>query len=206
MTVRYEHLLKEIDRVKPKTIVEIGTWKGVRAQQLIARAMKYQDYVSYKGFDLFEDLTPEVKVEEFNGKTYTSVEEAAKNISKVTENYTLIKGNTRQTIKEFFGKRYKPTVDFIFIDGGHSFETIESDWNACKELMHKDTVVLFDDYYIGPQAKDYGSQKLLRQLCLDYHFPLSGDPPDKYVVDILEPGDTLSDGTTVNIVRVTKCQ
>ena len=40
-----------------------------------------------------------------------------------------------------------PQMDFIYIDGGHSLETIKNDWDYTKNLMHKGTIVLFDDYW-----------------------------------------------------------
>jgi hypothetical protein len=44
-------------------------------------------------------------------------------------------------------------MDLIFIDGGHSEETVGSDWANCEPLMHDQTIVYFDDYPrwgIGP--------------------------------------------------------
>jgi hypothetical protein len=41
-------------------------------------------------------------------------------------------------------------ADFIFIDGGHSFETISSDWKYTEELMGPGSVAIFDDYYTEP--------------------------------------------------------
>ena len=45
------------------------------------------------------------------------------------------------------------------MDGGHSLETIESDWNSLKELVSGTTTVLFDDYnkYTDGAETDFGS-------------------------------------------------
>jgi hypothetical protein len=39
-----------------------------------------------------------------------------------------------------------PRMDFIFIDGGHSEETVRSDWTWVSRCIGPDTVVIFDDY------------------------------------------------------------
>ena len=44
--------------------------------------------------------------------------------------------------------RYKP-VDFVWLDGGHSIETIRSDWENIKRCLTPDAVVFFDDYFEG---------------------------------------------------------
>ena len=33
------------------------------------------------------------------------------------------------------------------MDGGHSVETISSDWLCVQQLMHRNTTVIFDDYW-----------------------------------------------------------
>ena len=38
--------------------------------------------------------------------------------------------------------------DFIYIDGGHSFDTIQSDWENLSGFIKENTLIIFDDYYI----------------------------------------------------------
>jgi hypothetical protein len=52
--------------------------------------------------------------------------------------------------------------DFLFIDGGHSLATVSADWANVQPLLHRKSVVYFDDYPnwgIGPlvDAIDRGS-------------------------------------------------
>jgi precorrin-6B methylase 2 len=50
----------------------------------------------------------------------------------------LIRGNTKQTLTE-------PKVfDFVYIDGGHSYDTVIHDYSMVKDS----TVIVFDDYQI----------------------------------------------------------
>jgi len=66
--------------------------------------------------------------------------------------HTLILGDSTLTIPEFI-KNNKDNVkfDFIFIDGGHSYEVALADMTNCFELAHKDTVVALDDTVFNKQ-------------------------------------------------------
>jgi predicted O-methyltransferase YrrM len=73
--------------------------------------------------------------------------------------HTLIIGDSKKTVPEFTEKT-KEKFDLIFVDGGHEYETSYKDLMNCRELAHKDTVVIVDDtvftkeheqeYTIGP--------------------------------------------------------
>ncbi len=141
---RYHHLYDTIKSNHPKTILEIGVWNGKRGVEMLKEALKHQGEVDYYGFDLFEDLGETGYIEELSKMPPT--EDKVKTLLQTTKaNIHLYKGNTLKTLSEAVGKI--PKMDFIFIDGGHSVETIASDWKYVQELMHKDTVVIFDDYW-----------------------------------------------------------
>ena len=162
---RYEKMTQLIQQVKPKTILEIGTWSGDRAMQLVQDALQYQPEVHYIGYDLFEDATPETDREELNVKRHFSTEQVntrLENFRKKTRlnfSWELIKGNTRETLTP-------QVVDFAFVDGGHSLETIESDWEAVKNSK----MVVFDDYYLPdennliPDVEHWGANKIVERI------------------------------------------
>ena len=69
---RYAELYKLVDKYKPQTICEIGTWKGMRARKMLRHASYFHSNPHYIGYDLFDDATPELNEKEWNGKgTYT---------------------------------------------------------------------------------------------------------------------------------------
>ena len=72
-------------------------------------------------------------------------------------------------------------VDLIFVDGGHSEETIASDWYNVKQILTPDTVVIFDDYYIdaGDVMDGFGCNALIDSL-----------DRMRYDVEFLEPVDS----------------
>ena len=168
---RYNQLFKVIKFQKPKTIVEVGTWSGERALQLIQWALQYTDHVTYYGFDLFEDATPENDNKELNGKrTHPSAAEVSAMLQAAKDyglnfDFELHKGNTTYSL-------HVPdapwrTADFAFIDGGHSVDTIRSDYEALKACK----CIVFDDYYtpykngvIVPDTTKFGCNELAKTL------------------------------------------
>lgn len=163
---RYNQLLQLIDLFQPKSIVETGVWNGQNAIRMINQASKFGD-VSYTGYDLFEDGTPELDAKEFNVKHHnnkTAVLATILHNVQPQTNVHLIKGDTKKTLNR------QPCFDFAFIDGGHSIETIAHDFS---ELRGSDIIVL-DDYYTpdehgnGPDISKYGCNELLASNCLNY--------------------------------------
>lgn len=130
------------------TIVETGTWNGGRAIEMSLAAFEAVDTVHYRGFDLFEDATEETDKIELNIKPHNHTEAVSKRLAqfavKMKEagkkfTYRLYSGDTKETMKK---GRFND-VDFAYIDGGHSYDTVKSDYSFLEEVP----VVVFDDYY-----------------------------------------------------------
>ena len=156
---RYTQIPKLIEIFKPSSIVEIGTWSGWRAIQMSLSAFKYQNAVSYTGFDVFSNGTIELDEYEKNIKPHfsqKSIEMLLQFLQFVEPNfkYHLISGDTNKTLR--------PTVvDFAFIDGGHSVETIKNDFDN----LSKSRIILLDDYYTGPiDTSLYGCNKIIQNI------------------------------------------
>ena len=126
--------------------MEIGTWTGSRAEQMIEAAKEFNpaNQINYYGFDLFEELTLKTFSQEFS-KQPPRMEEVKKELEKTGANIYLYKGDSRQTLPEVFSRL--PKMDFIFIDGGHSLETVKNDWRWSSKLLAPQGVIIFDDYW-----------------------------------------------------------
>ena len=161
---RYDQLPVIVERIKPRTLVEVGTWNGERALILCRAALKHNAAVQYTGYDLFEDATNETDAAELNVKKHFSVADVSAKLDALKAehpefSYRLVKGNTRDTLHP-----KQVVADFAYIDGGHSVETIAGDFAALKLCK----VVILDDYYIPdaagkmPDISKFGCNSLLK--------------------------------------------
>jgi len=126
--------------------MEIGTWKGKRAKQIIGHAAQYNSVntISYFGFDLFEKIDLNVYKLEIS-KMPPTEREVFDFLSTTNATIKLYAGYTQETLTDISSKL--PKMDLVFIDGGHSSQTVLNDWVAVQRLMDENTVVIFDDYW-----------------------------------------------------------
>lgn len=194
---RYANLLNIIYKNKSRRIMEIGTYNGAHATEMIevSKIFYPAQTVEYFGFDMFESLTEEKMKQEFSKQPSTLIE-VQELLNKTKINVHLYKGDTRNTLSQV--KSSIGQVDFVLIDGGHSIETIRSDWNNVKDLMGQKTVVIFDDYYTNTEieVEGVGCQTLIDSL-----------NANDYEVQILEPMDSFAKEwgvLKINMVKVVK--
>lgn len=160
MPRRYKYLLQTIKENKAKRIMEIGTWRGQHALEMIEEAKKYfpATEIEYYGFDLFELLNDETSKKEFSIPP-PSVKEIKRKLEKTGAKINLYKGYSQETLPALVGKL--PEMDFIYIDGGHSIETIASDWQYAQKFMGAKTIVIFDDYW---NRDDAGCKNIIEKI------------------------------------------
>jgi predicted O-methyltransferase YrrM len=174
--MRYERLIALVKEKQPKAILEIGTWNGRRALEMLMASPDSK----YYGFDLFEDSDAFTDAEEKNVKPHYTL----RGVKAYLDGFDVVlhKGNTRATLKDFD----KP-VDFVWLDGGHSVETVRSDWENVKRVLMPGATVLFDDYYTGPiDTRRFGCNEIVKSL---NH-------------EVLPDADPVSGGGFVQMVRV----
>jgi hypothetical protein len=176
---RYVNLFRTIYEGRCQAIVEIGTWNGVHAEQMIRVAAAHAGLSSirYAGFDLFEDLTNDQLRLEYSKRPPT-YQEVSDRLKATGAAITLYRGNTRETLPRA-GEELR-RADLVFIDGGHSIETISADWAAVQQNLGPGTTVIFDDYYPDrvPELEGLGCQSIIDAL-----------DTTRYLVEVLEPAD-----------------
>ena len=141
-TKRYSVILSTIFYYRPKSIIEIGVYRGVRAKEMIQAAQIFNKNIEYFGFDLFEMINKKIQRKELSKIPY-SKKDIKNNLSKYAK-VRLFKGYTSKTLDKLKNKK----VDLIFIDGGHRLDTIKNDWNKSIKFQKKNTIIIFDDYYL----------------------------------------------------------
>jgi len=192
MPRRYNYLFSTVRETKAKKIMEIGTWTGIHALGMIEEAKKNYSpkEIEYYGFDLFESLDHDASVKEISIPP-PSLKEVEAKLQKTEVSVHLYKGYTQDTLPVLVGKL--PMMDFIYIDGGHSLDTIRNDWRYAQEFMDKHTVVIFDDYW---NRDDAGCKKTIGQI-----------DKNKFNVEILPIQDVFKKDwgiLTINFAKVTR--
>ena len=174
--------------------MEIGTWNGRHALQMIKEAQKNSspEEIEYYGFDLFELLDSETYLKEFS-KAPPTLETVRETLQQTNAKIYLYKGYTIDTLPKVINEL--PKMDFVFIDGGHSIETIQNDWKYVQEVMADKTTVIFDDYW---NREDAGCKRVIE-----------GIDKTKFEVKILPIQDKFKKEwgiLKINFVQVNKIQ
>ena len=63
-------------------------------------------------------------------------------LKKFKNNVHLIKGNSNSVLKEIDMSK----IDYVFLDGGHHYETVKNDLNQCIPVLENNGTILCDDY------------------------------------------------------------
>lgn len=192
MASRYDNLnaaiaasVDDSKKNKPYRIIEIGVHKATRAVMMVKLAKKLgRSNVEYYGFDLFEDMTESVNKNEF-GKPELAMgrDEARKKIISVgAAKVQLVKGDTKLTLPQ--AVKEIPTANVVFIDGGHTIETIAHDLENVLNCCAGNTHILMDDCYPDDYIK--GCAFILKCSSI----------LDEYGIKVkeLEPVDVIEDG------------
>ena len=148
-----------------KNVLEVGVFCGVTARNICELLNKnHKNDFSYFGLDLFgsekqnniDEIEPKfLKNQNFSNplkKIYynyilkenlNSLESVSKFLKKFSDNIQLVKGDTKETLNKIPLEK----INFVFLDGGHSYETVSSDLNILMQKLPKNSHILCDDYF-----------------------------------------------------------
>jgi predicted O-methyltransferase YrrM len=155
-----EFFLNEVKSKSPRVFLEVGVFHGVTARNIceLLNNLHGSDF-EYIGLDLFEEcdenkneIIPDTAfssnpikrlyykyVKRQNPYSLEAVEQLLK---KFKNNIYLIKGNSNKFLKEIDMSK----IDYVFLDGGHEYNTVLNDLNCCLAVIKNNGTVLCDDY------------------------------------------------------------
>ena len=157
-----EHFLNEIASKRPKNFLEIGVFHGVTARNVceLLQSIHGSDF-KYVGLDLFaknadniNEVIPNTKFNNPLKRIYFkyilrqdpySIEAVAYLLKKFKNNIHLVKGNSNNLLK----KMDMSKIDYVFLDGGHAYETVKNDLHYSKPVLDNNGTILCDDYNLS---------------------------------------------------------
>ena len=175
-----DFFLNEILAKKPKFFLEVGVFHGVTARNVCE--LLYQIHGSdfqYIGLDLFEvnnenksEIIPNTEFSNPLKKIYFkyikkqdpySISAVRDLLKKFKNNINLIKGNSNIILKKIDMSK----IDFVFLDGGHNYETVLNDLKCCYEVVKNNGIILCDDYDLSFAP---GVKKAIDEFVLENNF------------------------------------
>lgn len=125
-----------------ENILEIGTHRGDTGSELIKHSLNKN--VNYYGVDVFNEGWSEKIEYEDQSIPPHSKEVVESYLNQYSQNVFLFPGTSKERHKDIESLGIK--FDLIWIDGGHSYNTVRDDFFMYKSLLKEDGVIFFDDY------------------------------------------------------------
>lgn len=160
----YPTFYNEVAQKKYKVLVELGTWKGHSIIHL-AKKLQEQDYeFELYGVDLFENSL----IHQIEGNNYLSNQVP---LLWDIYNKNLENAKVRHLIKDIKNSSWEASsnfedgsVDFLFIDADHKYESVVKDINFWLPKMKKGGMISGHDFY----QTTAGVRRAVEELIPDY--------------------------------------
>jgi predicted O-methyltransferase YrrM len=140
-----------IDIVKPKLILEIGSWKGASAifmgectkkRNLDTEIVAVDPHVGSAGLWLFNQDAMHVTQAQECG-TYNLL---LSNVVRAGLQDTITPFRATSSVATSIMKHKGLQPDLVYIDGSHEVDDVQADINHVMRVAHNDTVIVCDDY------------------------------------------------------------
>ena len=173
-------LLDQIYKNRPKNFLEVGVLQGVTARN-VCEVLKeiYQNEFKYIGIDLFSSSNLSIDNKEGTLK-HSKISNPFKNFyfnflrkenlnSKKAVSRLLKKFNNNISLYEGYSDKILNSIDIsyidmVFLDGGHSYETVKKDLKILITKLKKNKIIICDDY----NQKNYGVKRAVDEFRFEY--------------------------------------
>ena len=172
--------LDQIYKNRPKNFLEVGVFQGVTARN-VCEVLKeiYQNEFKYIGIDFFSSSNLPFDNKEGTLK-HSKISNPFKNFyfnflrkenlnSKKAVSRLLKKFNNNISLYEGYSDKILNSIDIsyidmVFLDGGHSYETVKKDLKILITKLKKNKIIICDDY----NQKSYGVKRAVDEFRLEY--------------------------------------
>ena len=176
-------LLNHIYSFKPKNFLEIGVFHGVTSRNVCELLYSiHGNNFKFTGIDLFvtnakilgDEIAPQIKFSNPLKNIYYryiikknpySYESVKKLLSKFKNNINIVKGDSNYILKKINISEF----DYVFLDGGHKYETVKNDLECLVNIIKNYGTILCDDYNLTYAP---GIKKAIDEFALKYDFNL----------------------------------
>ena len=179
-----DFFLKHILKFKPKNFLEIGVFHGVTSRNVCELLYSiHDDNFKFTGIDLFVN-DEQISKDEFIPKTMFSnplknlyynyiirsdpysLDSVNKLLKKFKKNINIIKGNSNEILRKINLDKF----DYVFLDGGHKYETVKKDLYYLTKIVTNNGIILCDDYNLSYAP---GVKKAIEEYVLENKFTLN---------------------------------
>ena len=155
-----DFFLQHVFQRKPKNFLEVGVFHGVTSRNVcdLLNSIHGNNF-KFTGIDLFstgaeisnEEYVPKNKFSNLLKTIYYnyiikldpySIESVQKLLKKYENNINIIRGSSNNVLKEI----NLDNMDYVFVDGGHKYETVQNDLKNLTKIIENNGVILCDDY------------------------------------------------------------
>ena len=175
-------LLNHIRLKKPKNFLEIGVFHGVTSRNGCELLYSFHgNDFRFTGRELFvndetllkDEYIPKIKfsnplktiyykyIIRLDPYSYKSV---LKLLKKFEKNINIIIGDSNRILKKI-----QREFDYVFLDGGHSYETVKIDLEHLTQVVEKGGIILCDDYDL---SYAFGVKRAIDEYILEKKFNL----------------------------------
>ena len=158
-----DFFLNRIKEIKPKNFLEIGVFHGVTSRNICellfllhGNDFKFTDIDSFSNDIQMsnDEFVPKTRFLNLFKTIYYryiirlnpySLRSILRLLKKFKKNINIIKGNLRKVLKEINLDK----IDYVFLDGGHKYETVTNDLENLTQVIHNNGTILCDDYNLS---------------------------------------------------------